>query len=381
MRRAGLLLPIVLLGCPSDDTGGPLDSDSAESSTTADTMCTELLQVDPPNETGCAAGATDYLPGAEDMYPACVVDDGDYHLVADTPSSIARVEAYEAVVAMLAGSPDAAAFTDARTKYAEDEGLESRLLRREDLHFPPVPMEDWDTGVDSDKQCTVMSNVEKYPDRCAGPAKIAPIVNDAFAAGQTGERTPEIEAAKIDAAILWFLYLSVYKEATTCFSSAEKDCDSSWAYYTGGTNREAGLGLSAEIRQLSVMANDAVWNGFSAYRCIRELYPQADYETIEDLPDEARPLLAAADDQLNHALTYAWSRLVRARLENQGNLCDVEAEANWAWLQIAGPVLDQEGNARGGYDLGALWTGSIPDADTITAAITTLDTVFPCPQP
>lgn len=382
VKRSLLLLSFVLPGCPVDDTGGPLESESADTGmSTGEVACLEPLGLDPPDEWSCSALAGDYTPGGEDDYAACVVDDGKYHLVADTPSSIARVEAYEAVRSMLAGSPDADAFTEARSKYAEDEGLESRLLRREDLHFPPVPEADWQPGVDPDKQCTVESNVEKYPDRCAGPGKIAPLLNDAFSSGQTGSGTPEVEAAKIDAALLWFLYLSVFKEASTCFSSAEKDCDSSWAYYTGGTGRESGMGLSRRVRDISVIANDGVWNGFAAHRCLREHYPQSDYETFDDLPREATDLLEQARQQLEHGLTYAWSRVVRARLEEQASMCATQAEANWAWLQIAGPVLDHEARARGGYDLQELWTGPMPDAEMVTAAVANLDAVFACPQP
>ncbi len=336
----------------------------------------------PHVEQDCVAQSTDYQPVTNpnaDPYAPCVTDDGDYHLIADTPSSIARVEAYEEVMAILRDDMTPDGFTRARAAYAVDEGLESRLVRREDLFYPPVPEADWDPGVDPDKQCTVQANVDRYPERCAGPARIAPIINDAFVGGQMGEGDALVHVARIEAAMLWFLHLSVYKEANTCLLK-DKDCDSSWAYYTGGFDRMGGIGLSREVSSLSVLAHSRIWDGFSAVRCWRELYPIEDFPTIDDVDANGQALVNDAFDQLGTALWYGLSRIVRDRLEQLTMSCGTQAEAHWAFLQIVGPVLDEHAARVGATELGSLWsTEEPPEFEQIEAAIETLDDAFACP--
>jgi len=334
------------------------------------------------DESTCAPAATDFVPGNDsDPYPACMVDDGTYHLVADTPSSIARVEAFETMMDLLA-DPTSDAFVMARTEYALDEGLESRVLRREDLHYPAIPMSDFDPDFEDDKQCSSLTNVGKYPDRCAGPAKISPIIDAAFVAGIDEDGAPEIAVAQIDAAVMWFLFLSTYKEANTCITKA-KDCDSSWAYYTGGFDRAGGIGLSEEVRALSDMAHERIFDGFSAVRCWREAYPIEEYPTRDDLPEEGERLLSDALEQLDNALWYGYARLVRDRIEQHDAVCGVEAEASLAWLQIAGPVLDFEAGERGAAEastLAAFWNNEAPTAADLEGAVAAIDAIFPCPQ-
>ena len=48
-----------------------------------------------------------------------------------------------------------------------------------------------------------------------------------FVAGSTDE-TPEVSAAKVEAGLLWFMYVSTHKEGYSCKVLA-KDCDSAWA--------------------------------------------------------------------------------------------------------------------------------------------------------
>ena len=379
--RFGLLaLALCTWGCDdsgADDGGGDTDgeTDGAEGMVYA---CGEL--VDEGDLAACSPNANDYQPGGEDAYDACVTDDGTYTLVDSTPSSIARVEAYEEVLTILAGDSSSDGFTAARTKYSEDEGLESRLQRREDLHFPEIPMSDWDPGVDSDKQCTVEANVAAYPERCAGPSSIAPIMNEAFAAGQNGEGDAAVHIARIEAAGLWFMYLSVYKEANTCFTSKAKDCDSAWAYYTGGFDRSGGIGMAADVLAVSEDAHNAIWDGFSAFRCIRDLNPADESPSIGDLDMDNQALLCGAQSQLTTALDYGLAMVVRARLEAFAQLADAEAEAAWAGLEIIGLVLDRAGNERDATayaSLQSFWAAGQPT--DVSDAIATLDAVFSCP--
>lgn len=383
----GLALGLSLTGCGDDGSGNDSgnDSGSADDTGTSGGDCVAEGDFPAAGESGCMPAATDYQPvtNAEgDGWPACSTDDGTYHLVDTTPSSIARVEAYEQVMELLrADELTPQSFTDARTIYSADEGLESRLVRREDLHYPEIPMADWDPGVDPDKQCTVEANVMKYPERCAGPGRISPIVLEAFEAGQTGEGEPRVHAARIEAAFLWFMHLSVYKEANTCLI-APKDCDSSWAYYTGGFDRSGGIGLSAEIRALSDLTHQRIWDGFSAARCWRELYPIEDHPTLDDVDATGQELLSNAYDQLDDALWYGWARLVRDHLEQQAGTCGVDAAANWAFLQIVGPVLSEEAeriDATAAAPLTALWQSDAPTVEDLQGAVMTIDSIFACP--
>jgi len=383
LRRVGLRVGIVALaiGVGGCDDGTGDDGGETEGETDAGMVyaCGDLVSAD--DLAACSPSPNDYQPGADDGYPECTTDDGSYSLVDGTPSSIARVEAYEEVLSMLAADRSVDGFTAARAKYSEEEGLESRLQRREDLHFAEIPESDWDPGVDGDKQCTVPSNVAAYPERCAGPALIAPVMNDAFAAGQTGEGEADVHVARIEAAGLWFLYLSVYKEANTCFSGKAKDCDSAWAYYTGGFDRAGGIGLAADIRGVSTDAHDAIWDGFSAFRCIRDVYPADDTPAVADLDMDGQALLCSAQNQLTTALDFGLAQLVRTRLEALKNLDGVEAESAWAGLEVLGPVLDRAGNERDAASYGALesfWSAGPPELAAIDAAVQSLDAVFSC---
>lgn len=383
MRPWTLAVPLTLalLGCDSD--GG----ESSEGGNDGEVcLVDDAVAFEPADESGCSPAMGDYQPLTNadgDGWPACVNDDGSYNLIDTTPSSIARVEDYEQVMELLsARSPSPDDFTAARTAYSREEGLESRLVRREDLFYPPIPESDWDPGVDADKQCTVEANVTRYADRCAGPARISPLLNEAFANGQTGEGEPAIAKAQIEASLLWFLHLSVYKEANTCLLKA-KDCDSAWAYYTGGFDRSGGIGLAEEIRAVSDLAHQSIWDGFSAYRCWRELYDIETYPTVDDVDAEGQALLASADTQLGSALWYGWARLVRDRLEQQATVCSLDAEASWAFLRIAGPVLSEEAariDAGTNASLEALWASEeVPPVEDLQAAVATIDALFGCP--
>lgn len=369
----------LLSGC-TDDGGGDTDTmeTTGSDSDTGGELC-EQADIPCVDESACGPEATDYQPrtnaSADDMWPTCIADDGVYSLVASEPGSISRVEAFESIADLLwrNGTPTAADFTEARTIYVTPEGLESRLVRREDLHYPEIPMEDWDDQVDPDKQCTVEANVAKYPDRCAGPAKIAPLITENFVAGQDGTGDPDVIAARIEAAILWFYYLSTYKEANTC-ALKPKDCDSAWAYYTGGFQIDGGIGLAGYVSRLSENAHARIFDGVLAMRCYAEYAETMDATMWFDLGTE----------QLDQALHRGYAVLVRERmLQHLLNLrAGSGTEVSWAFLQVAGPVLDREAGERNSADatvLANFWSGTGSDEAEVQAAIDALDRVFPCP--
>jgi len=388
----------LLGGCPADDpmttaTESASDSDTNGSETDTgepDPTC-EGLEIPALDEASCTPQDSDYQPrvnnSENDPWPACVTDGGAYPLIADTPSSLARVEAAEMIGALLwqdGATPSAEDFTAARDIYVTPEGLESRLVRREDLHYPEVDMADWDPLVDADKQCTVQSNIDGYPERCAGPAQISPVLVDAFAAGQTGEGDPAVNAARIEAGLLWFLYLSVYKEANTCATSKAKDCDSAWAYYGGGGDLSGGLGIADAVRSTSVPSHERIWDGVLAVRCWRDLTRDGDeYPLLEELDADDKLLFGQATEQLDQGLHRGYARVLRARMTTMiEHQCEGSSSAaDWAFLQVAGAVLDREATERGHPDaptLKALWALESPSAQNLADGIAALDAVFPC---
>jgi hypothetical protein len=371
------------LACPADGPEDPSGTGDGDGDTGDEEPCAP--SEDSVDESSCGPLGSDYVGDDSDQFPACISDGGTYELIADPPGSIGRVGAFEQIADILwrDGRPSSEDFIDARTIYEEDQGLGSRVSRREDLHYPPIPPEDpdWDPGVEDSKQCTVSALVDKYPDRCAGPAKIEPIINQAFIDGANGDGDANAHAARIEAAGMWFLYLSVYKEANTCFTGAAKDCDSSWAYYTGGHQVDGDvIGLAGFLSEHAPYTHQRVFDGILGVRCVRDLYPEDDYPTWDDLPAAAQDLFNDAWEQIDEALHRGLAVVLRQHLLAQ-NSCEA-ANANWGFLQIAGPVLDREAadrGAAGAAELAAIWELAEPAPEDIDRAVELLDEIFDCP--
>lgn len=378
----------ILGGCPGDDAGQEGTESSASSTTgSADSgsdtgvACTPSdMDVPALDLSGCMPDANDYQPtvngSADDVWPMCANDDGSYTPF-EQPGAAARTEAWEMIRTIFAAGTTPNDFTAAREQYSLDEGIESRTLRREDVHYPNIDAADQDPMVDFDKQCTIESNVTKYPDRCAGPAKIAPLINEAFAAGQSGEGDPAVHAARIDAAIEWFMYLSVVKEATFSCPPADYggDCDAAWGYYNGATTRTAPLGFGADVRDLSPQTNERIFDGLAAMRCWRDAYPP------EMDADTADPLYGYGAAQLDRAATQGVAVILRDRLSRQ-LACSDDAAANWAYIQVLGqaiikPAEDTDGAEADSWK--ALIENEAPTPEEIIAGAATLDALFPCP--
>lgn len=343
------------------------------------------------DESGCQPVATDYQPrtnnSADDMWPACVSDMGPYTLVDKTPSTIARIVAYENIADLLWRKQDPTPddFTSARNEYVIAEGLESRVVRREDLHYPPIPEADWDPQVDPDKQCSVPALAQKYPDRCVGPNQIAPLLDGAFAAGQAGMGDPNVLAEQIHAGLWWFLYLSTYKEANTCATVAPKDCDSAWAYYNGGEPIDAGIGIAAEVRALSVNTHERIHDGILAARCWRDIAQENGmYPLLDAVSQEWKDLFERGWEQLDQGLHRGYAVVIRDYMQKYVDAAcsSSETAAIWAFLKVSGPVMLREANERDPANaqvLADLWASDAPDPAAVDAAIDALDAVFPCP--
>ena len=68
-------------------------------------------------------------------------------------------------------------FVDSNVIYLEPEGLDSRISRREDEHYPKV-MQNGET-----LRCRDEGVPELDANRCVGPAQIKPVILSAFDAG------------------------------------------------------------------------------------------------------------------------------------------------------------------------------------------------------
>ncbi len=379
------LLSSPLAACGGDGGGGnsdggtdamtaadaSMDATGMDGGGAAEPMCDGLDGYVPPDVT-CMPRSEDYVPGADDSWAACISDDGKYHPVQDTISSLARVAAYEEIKALLfdpSRDPTPQQFTQARMIYQRMEGIDSRLARRYDPHFE-VP-----DGTD----CTADGVPDTYPDYCVGPARLQPIVLDAFAEGMSASASApsRLAAARIDAALLWFFYVSAYKESLTCTTKA-KDCDSSYAYYTGcapteSCNPGGGIGLAARVRSVDPAAHEAAWNGALAVRCWRDI-DSSDTATMLDLRDLAR-------NQYDRAILDGLAAIVRASVTKACDADGLERAYYFEFFRTLAPVLlrrMREVDTDAAHAVEAAIDGDIGSLDAKTV-IEAIDAVFDCP--
>lgn len=298
----------------------------------------------------CEPLPTDYTPriasSSSDTWPACISDDGVYHVIDPAGlSTPARVAAYESMFAeggtldYVGRAPSSGDFTMARTAYAQPNGLGSRVNRRTDEHYPPV-MGTCTMGTTMLSGCQCPDVAAANPEYCVGPGTLLPIIQGSFRDGQLGRGDPpQVLAARIDAALQWFLYVSVYKESLTCSAGATaKDCDSAWAYYTGldatgASDRAGGIGLARLVRQLEVETHERVWDGLLAVRCWRDLDRGTPVggamfgdATMPELRDRARA-------QTDRALLRGMAAIAIDRLRAFERASGTERAAHLAFLQ------------------------------------------------
>jgi hypothetical protein len=319
----------------------------------------------------CTPLPTDYRPrenhSSADTWPACISDDNTYHPLGTTISTVARVDAWEQVADLLwedGRVPTADDFLAARVLYAQDQGLDSRVQRRQDIHYPPLP---------DGQRCSDPGVPEANPDRCVGPAKLLPILNDAFQKGTTGQDTV-VQAARVEAALLWFLYASSLSEAWSC-ASAPQDCDSAWAYYSGGAPRETPRGLSGGVAEQGAETHNRAYDALLAVRCWRNLDNEAGAAQ-----DTSRQGLAMG--QLDRALVRGVALVLRHRFSVLACSTGEAREAALAFIKTLGPFLDRAARAvdasladRLAAQVAAATASQVEPA----VAQQALDALFPCP--
>src|SRR5688572_500917 len=113
MKNAAWLLVVVGLGASlaaacGDDDADDHDDHSEEGDAATDAgkdgggsapMCTREART--PAPTSCEPNDGDYAPCTADGYAACVSDDGEYHRIQESISTIARVAAFEDIAELL----------------------------------------------------------------------------------------------------------------------------------------------------------------------------------------------------------------------------------------------------------------------------------------
>lgn len=341
---------------------GPIDAGPGDAGADAGPMCTHA--------------PSDYVPDITmrdaALWPACISDDGAFHAIDPSISSIARVAAFEQVATLLfdyTADPPSADFDMARLAYVSADpanGLASRVARRRDFYYAST--------APAGTTCRMAGEPAMYPDFCAGPAKLQPIIDAAFASGMTGAVAPRSEAARIEAALVWFLYLSTYSETTTCADVA-RDCDSACAYYSGGEPARLGIGLARYGRLLDPLAHDRAWDALLGVRCWRNLDNESGIATDLAMRDRVR-------EQYGRAVLDVVGAIVRDRVVRFAAATGTERDAHWAFVRTIGPWLDRvavERDATAAATLRAEVARMDVTMVDVPALLDALGAIFVCP--
>jgi len=301
--------------------------------------------------------STDYAPGEQDDWAACVSDDGEFHPIGSSISTTARAKAFDDIATRLFSpthdlSPEA--FLEARMIYDEDEGLGSRVARRYDPHHEAK------SGTD----CTVAADVKAESSYCAGPGRIVPIVQDAFAKGVKGE-DPHFQAGRLEGALLWFFAISTYKESLSCTEKPE-DCDSAYAYYDGAG---AGYALGGYVGRVDPDADEAARVGALAVSCWRDLDPAIPAKDAQ-LRDEART-------QLDRAVIWGTISVLLDRIDQARSATGADLRFHWGFIRTLLGALESQAWRDAGAEkvLAAAQTADAPtDLDELSAMLEGLST-------
>lgn len=326
----------------------------------------------------CERAADDYFPDVSmrdvTAWPACISDDGLYYpFSSGTIGGVTRADQYRRIIELLfdpTRDPSVADFLAARMLYVNtadpNAGIAIRLGRRADFHYV--------SAVPAGTDCTAPGIAAMYPAFCVGAASLEPLINTAFTAGSTaGTSDTRIEAAKVEAGLLWFAYVSPMSETRGC-TTTKSNCDSAYAYYTGGAAPRGGIGLAAYVLAAHPLAHDRAWDAVLGMRCWRDL-DSADTATNLALRDRAIA-------QLDRAMLDGVAAVVRARALRVAETTGSERAAHWAFVRTLGVLLDRAVRAEDAGAADALATevaktdATTVDVATITAA---LDSVFVCP--
>jgi hypothetical protein len=376
MKRAQLTLygaiwALSTSSCTSSDTSADATSTadgSADSAPCASAAYTE-------NVTACTPATTDYQPrkgkAGANGWPKCISDDNAWHLIGSgLPAAASRSKAFETMATKLwkKSQPTKADFLSARDDYSVSEGLASRIARRQDVSYDEVP--------GSDKfACSNAGVPDKYPDRCAGPAKLEPIIDDAFQKG-IAQTQPDVQAARIEAALIWFFYLSMTSEVWTCGFDDITDCDSAAGYYTQVSARGTPAGLARYVSSLGLETHDRIYDALLAERCWRDI------DQTMPATDTYKSYYTLALKQLDKATLRGEALILRERIGRILCTSGDAQEANIAFVKILGGVLDHGAglvDTTKAAQLKTYTSSPTTDAAAAASAQAVIDSLFACP--
>jgi hypothetical protein len=356
---------LAITGCPKMD---PTVTDGgADGGSVAGQFC-QSVPMFTENVSSCPKGADDYRPresnSSLDTWPACISDNNVFTPSNPSIGSVARTQAYESIANRLWRNriiPVPNDFVEAKVAYAVDQGIDSRIQRREDVHYTAAPMPCSTAGIPAD-----------FPERCVGPATLLPILNDAFEKGAMGE-TPLVHGARIEAAFDWFFYVSALSEVMSCTDKVA-DCDSCWAYYAGGTARDMPLGIAKEFFRFAPETHQRAYDATLAVRCWRDL------DKVTPATNLMRRDLARA--QLDKALLRGMALLLREKIVELPCSTGQVLDARWAYVKIVGPLLDRAARERNQMQADKLQSefskASPGEVDTV-GVLMAIDSLFQCP--
>ena len=372
----------LLAGCgggtsTTDDMGGGGNADLTMPNTgDCPPKYTEILSA-------CMPAATDYQPrngmAGANGWMKCISDDNTFHLIdAMLPPAAARVTAFESMAGKLwrnTGTPTKDNFLSAREDYSVAEGLASRVGRRQDVMYPEVT-------VNGDKFACADPVVYMKPEnanRCAGPARLKPIIDDAFTQGIAGTK-PIVQAARIETALLWFFYLSTRSEIWTCAFDDITDCDAAAAYYTqdptGAGGRTKLLGIARYIHEQGPGTHDRIFDALLAERCWRDI------EKTFPLDYTMSNYYKLAQAQTDKAYLRGVALILRSRMASVGCSKDERLEAMKESVKIFGDLIYDHAAAidkTNADKLKAYTSNPATDAGSIASAQAAIDAIFGCP--
>ena len=373
-NRSAMVLASVLLAAPLLSACGSSGENTAGMCTVKPDTSAPMCQPASGNPASCTCSVDDYAPrfnaSTNDTWPACISDKGTFVLIgASAPASDSRSVAFDSIATKLwrrATPPMAADFTSARDDYSIMQGIGSRVARRQDVHYPELPGDD-------KFACSDPTTAAMNPDRCYAPARLKPILDDAFAMGQAGTK-PQVQAARIEAALLWFFYLSVSSEIWTCSFDDIEDCDAAWGYYGGARDRSQPIGLGAYIKALDQATYDRGYDAILAIRCWRDL--------DSAMPSVCKSFYDRTQAQMDKPLTRGMALILRDRLGKLSTLTGEAQEAALTFINLMGGFLDRAARSVDPARADALkaQTQATMAANVnVTAAQAAIDALFPCP--
>jgi hypothetical protein len=211
------------------------------------------------------------------------------------------------------------------------------------------------------------------PDRCAGPARLKPIIDEAFVQGTAGNE-PRAQAARIEAALLFFMHLSMLSEVWTCSFDSLTDCDAAMGYYSAEPVPSTTSGASALVARLTPATHLAIYDALLGVRCWRD--------TDRQLPVSRTDLYQRAAGQLRRASSRGLAGILRERVRRLSCAQGEERDAARAFVSTLGELFHRQlraANAAAADEVRAFTQAPSSDDAAITRAVAALDRIFPCP--